>query len=200
MQMDSQHYEARYRIQMLERAASYPGRARERLVALAEADEISARLCPCQDEAVRAIRIAAQALPSRPHSPGPARDAENRLIDLLRDIADESLSAGELCLPQAMSAEEVAVGIWTLAFGRRAVHPAQNTIDPSNADSMVLTARGTLNLLADCLDWHPLSSEWDYRATRDRMLDHLGTVEVAKAYTAALQDWREHGRCRSKTS
>jgi hypothetical protein len=196
--MDTQHYEARYRVEMLERAASYPGRARERLIALAEADEICARLYPCQDQAVRAIRIAAQALPERPRLPGPARDAENRLIDILRSIADESLTAGELCLPQGMTAEQAAVGIWTLAFGRRAVHLARNTIDPSNTDSTVLTTRGTLNLLADCLDWRPLSSEWDYRSTRDRVLDHLGTAEVARAYTAALQDWREHRHGRSQ--
>ncbi len=186
MGMDHLHDEARRRIQLLEWAALYPGLHREKIVALLEMDEMCARLYPRLEQVVRRIRTNAHAKSNRPDTAGLVQEAENRLIDLLCGIVGHAVDAGELWLPEEVSSEQVAVGLWVLAFGRRAnTHDAASE-DPSRSESIILSTRGSLSLLADCLEWHPLSSEWDYRATRRRVLTYLGQARAAGSEELAL--------------
>jgi hypothetical protein len=164
---------ARKRVQQLDWAAQYPGRARERLLALAEAEEIFCRLHPEHDHAVQVVRSAAHVRPGRPACDGPVRQAENHLIDLLWSLVSEAVRSGELPLPARLCTEQVAVGMWTLGFGRRAIINTAANAEPLSAEEAFRTTRATLSLLADCLEWRPLSTEWDYRASRRGIQLHL---------------------------
>ena len=109
----------------------------------------------------------------RPTCDGPVRQTENHLIDLLLILVHEAIRCAELLLPPTLCAEQVALGMWAPGVRRPAIIKPGPITDPVSIDEAFQTTRARLNLLADCLDWRPLSTKWDYKATRRGVRLHL---------------------------
>ena len=157
------------RVTWLERAAALAGRPRERLVALATAEERFRRLHAQHDLALQAVLIAAQLGQTRPEPEDPLRRAERRLTDLLTDVIRDAVRSGDLPMRAGLSSEELAFTIWALTFGTRTLmHTRVATHELAIADGHRV-GREALSLLLDSLGWRPLTSECDYDAVRQRV-------------------------------
>jgi hypothetical protein len=157
---------------LFERAATFDGRPRERLLALIEAEELFFRLHPYHYRALQLIRVASQLV--RP--PG-RRDSlaccESRRITLLTTIIRDAVSAGDLVLGFERRPEDVAFILWSLAFGTRALMNTLVATSQLGIQDGFETARSFADDLMDALGWEPLARAWDYERTRERVRREL---------------------------
>lgn len=160
------------RLRMLEEAATYQGRPRERLVAVSEADELFARLYPQQDRALQAVRTASQLGQIPPQHAEAISQADNRMVGLLMGIIRDAVRSGDLDLPSSLSPEEMAFSLWALGFGVRALMRTRTAWQQSAIMDNCRVGRESLDMLLDSLGWGPLASEFDYEQTRQQV-QHL---------------------------
>jgi hypothetical protein len=167
-------------IELFERAAAYDDRPRIRLVALGEAEELYYRLYPHHYRALQTIRIASQlARPSRRRDE-PLRQCESTLISLLVKIILDGVKTEDLQLRSPQRPEELAFTIWILAFGTRALMDTTVARSQLGIDDGFRVTRESTDLLLDALGWQPVSSEWDFNVTRERIRRDLFSQEWAE--------------------
>ena len=158
--------------ELFERAASFEGRPRERLLALAEAEELFFRLHPYHYRALQLIRIAAQVAQPPVRRDSLAR-CESRRIALLTDVIRDAVRANDLVFGTDRRPEDLAFTLWSLAFGTRALMNTQVAISQLGICNGFETARGFADDLMDALGWRPLACHWDYERTRARIRREL---------------------------
>lgn len=166
-------------IELFDRAAAYPGRPREKIVALEEAEELYFRLYPHHYRALQTIRIASQLGRLMTNRTDPIQKCESRLISLLMRIMLEALRAGDLQLRDHQRPSELAFTLWSLAFGARALMDTGVATKQLGLEDGFRVARDATELLLDALGWLPLSGEWDYAESRTRIRDTLFRDEWA---------------------
>ncbi len=163
--------------ELFERAAAYNGRPRERLVALGEAEEVYYRLYPHHYRALQTVRIASQLGYSPRQRDEPLRQCESRLVSRLTRVILDAVHIRDLWLRAPQMSDELAFTIWILAFGTRALMDTRVAKEQLGVSDGVRVARESLDLLLDGLGWQPLSTEWDYEATRDDIRRSLFAAE-----------------------
>ncbi len=169
--------------EFFERAAAFPARARERILALAEADELYYRLYPYYYRALQVVRVASQL-----HAPFRRRrevlqKCENHAIELMTRIVRDAIRSGDLALG-GDEPDRLAFSMWAFIFGTRALMNtglATNRLGIADGYSVV---RATAGLLFDAIGWRPLSDEWDYEATRKRIREEVFPAEWAQIRAA----------------
>ncbi len=158
--------------ELFERAASFDGRPRERLLAAVEAEEVFFRLYPDHYRALQLIRVASQLARPRNRRDTVAR-CESRRIALLVDIITDGVNSGDLVLGAERRPEDLAFIIWSLAFGTRALMNTLVATSQLGITDGFETLRTFADHLMDALGWQPLSTEWNYRRTRARIRREL---------------------------
>lgn len=164
-------------VELFERAAHWAVRPRERLVAMGEAEEIFFRLYPYHYRALQVIRTAGQLGKSGMKNRDMLRQCESRLTTLVMEVIRDGIRAGDLTMPASMGPESVAFGLWSLAFGTRALMDTVVATTQLGIADGFEAARSFTHVLLDGLDWKPLSTEWDYEQTRQRVLRELFSSE-----------------------
>lgn len=160
-------------IEFFEQAFGYPGRPRERIVALWEAEELFCRLYPHQYRAMLSLRLAAHVGGLVPQRTEPVLRCESTLMSLLLKLTLEALRTGDLKLGNHQRASEPAFTLWSLAFGARSLMSTGLALRKPGTDNELRVARDTADLLLDALGWAPFSSQWDYRKTRRQAREAL---------------------------
>ena len=169
---------------LFDRAMTFDGRPRERLVALGEAEELCYRLYPVHYRSLQVIRAASQVARASAPRPDALQRCESHLIGLLSDVMLEGVHAGDLHLAAPRRPEEVAFTLWALAFGARALMHTAVAASQLNIADGFRTARDAADMLLDALNWQPLASEWDYELTRTRIRREVFPDEWRRACAA----------------
>ena len=153
---------------LFERAATFAGRPRERLLAMIEAEEMFFRLHPYHYRALQLIRIASQC--ARPPGRGDrlAR-CESRRMTLLTTIIGDAVRSADLVFGLERRPDDLAFVLWSLAFGTRALMNTHVAVSQLGIRDGFATARGFADDLMDALGWQPLACDWDYEQTRMRV-------------------------------
>jgi hypothetical protein len=155
--------------EFFERAARFRGFARERMVALGEADELYHRLYPHHYRALQVIRVSAQLVKSVYRAREPLQRCESRTVALLTQIVNAAVADGALVLRAPQRPEELSFSMWALVFGTRALMNTAVATHQLAIEDAGAVARDTAGMLFDALGWRPLTSEWDYELTRRRV-------------------------------
>ncbi len=171
----------RRRVEMIERAAGFPGRTRERMIAMVEADDVYFRLHPHHYRALQTVKIASLLGRSVPNREDAVEKCEKRLIILLSDVIGEGLKVGDLWLGRARSPGELAFTVWALAFGTRSLMDTKAAIWRVSAEEGIRLARETTDVLLDAIGWEPFSHQWDYAVTRERIAEEMLDFEMQEA-------------------
>jgi hypothetical protein len=166
--------------ELFERAARYHGRPRERMVALAEAELLYSHLHPEHYRALQTIRVASQLGRLAASRNTRIQQCESRLITLLMEIVLDALNLGDLQLKDRQRPSELIFTLWSLSFGARALMNSEVATRRSDVDNRLGVARDATELLLDALGWMPLSREWDYERTRERIREDLFADEWSK--------------------
>jgi hypothetical protein len=152
--------------ELFDRAITFPGRPRERMVALCEAENLYFLLFPHHCRALQIIRIASQLTRGASLRYDTVRKCENRLNSLLMNVIHEGIETGDLKMAQSHKPEELAFVLWALAFGTRALVDSNHAARQCGPGGGFRVGHDVVDMLLDSLYWHPLSSEWDYDTTR----------------------------------
>lgn len=164
-------------IELFERAYHYDGRSRERVVALGEAEELYFRLYPHQYRALQTIRIASQLGRMASSSEDHVYKCESRLISILMRIILDGLKSGDLKLKGRQRPSELGFTLWSLAFGARALMDTGIATHQLGIEDGFRVVRDATELMLDALNWTPLSTQWNYGKTRERVREVLFSDE-----------------------
>lgn len=153
----------------IEAASRFPGRPRERMVAVAESYGRFVR-----DRAEEFRSIPTVLAPSVLELASPARlkavdAAQSRCLGACSGIIKDAVKAGDLTLPRGMRAEDVSFSLWSLLFGTytlAGLHAPKGLLGIKDPAAAVRLAWG---IHMDGLGWRPTLDEWDYDATQRRI-------------------------------
>ena len=155
--------------ELYERAAKFTGRPRERIVALSEADELFFRLNTQHYRGLQLVRVATQLTQSVRPREELRRTCESNVVRLLSEIVHDAVAVGDLSLPASHRPDELAFTIWALAFGVRALMDTAVAMSQLRIERGSDTLHRSADLLFDSVLWRPLSHQWDYEHTRQRV-------------------------------
>jgi hypothetical protein len=165
---------------LFDRAVAFPGRPRERLVALSEAEESFFRAHPYHYRALQVVRTAAQLAKAGAEAHGVLRRCETHLTVLLTQVILDAVHEGDLTLRSPQRPEELAFTLWALAFGTRALMDTVVATSLLGISDGFRTSREVADVLLDALGWEPLTSEWDYEKTRQRIREDVFPAECCR--------------------
>ena len=163
---------------LFDRAATFPGRPRERIIAMGEAEHLFFRLHPYHYRALQLVRVGSQLTHAGRKQTSPLQPCENRLITHLMGIMREAGAMGDLDLHEGWRPEELAFSLWSLAFGTRALMETSVAVRQLGIRNGFDASRQTISLLLDALEWRPFSWEIDYEHTRNRVVSFLLSGEA----------------------
>jgi AcrR family transcriptional regulator len=156
-----------------ERAAAYPGRARERMTAIAESycafvreRPMTFRIIPLIHSPTLLEKVAQKRLSAMEASRG-------RSIAACGGIVREAVSSGDLVLAKGVRPEAVTFGLWALMFGSfmlAELHRPQGVLGITDPADEV---RAAWQVHMDGLGWRPTSKEHDYRAAGKRIREYV---------------------------
>lgn len=149
------------------RAAQYPGRPRERMVAMGEAVRLYTLLHLDKVQMLQIIQT--QAIREK------ASDAILEKLTVLEfnsqrlmiDIVHDGLACGDLALPPKTSAEEITFALWSIVVGGNLTVVRNRPLSHLSINDPFETVMKACDVLGDGYHWRPLSTEWDYGATRE---------------------------------
>ena len=163
---------------MWERAAQFPGRPRERLVALGETFEYYSREYP-DDMRILTIITAESLLEKVSEDLRAEMDAlDARMFDIMLDIVEDAIAQGDLKLRQGSTAKSVCVAFWALADGYFAATRGSVPLDAVGMTDPLKELVRTGHYLLDGYGWRPLYDEWDYEETSRRIRSTIFTQDV----------------------
>ena len=167
-----------------ERAATFPGRPRERMIAFGEADAVFFRLYPHHYRALQVIRVASQLSGAVSRRREPLHRCESRTVGLLNRVVADAVACGDLAMPPEQRPNDLAFTVWALVFGTRALMGTTLATRQLEIEDGYAVALESAGMLFDALGWRPLSQEWDYTCTRRRIRTETFGKEWSQACAA----------------
>lgn len=156
------------RVRLFERAAAFPGRTRERVVAISVANEVLAGGGSSPFQIMQMAKT-----PSLWEKTTVERRAEygwreQRCIEVVEGIVRAAVAAGDVVLTPAQG-REFCFGLMALSLGTYLVISAPGWTENLGVEAPLTVLRANQHRLLDGAGWRPLLSEWDYAATEARI-------------------------------
>ena len=168
------------RLGMFERAATFRGRPRERMAAIGEAVELFARLYPSDLRILEILNAQAVNEKASEKYKSAFKTAVARGLDVMVGVVRDAIAQGDLVLDPETGPEELAFGLWAITDGGYAVI-LSSLYEIGLADPFA-TVMKSCHILGDGYGWRPLSTEWDYEETRDRIRREIFPEEARQIY------------------
>jgi AcrR family transcriptional regulator len=165
------------RADFFEKAATFRGRPRERILAIGVALDLFRRLYPSWLRAEQIIHASSVHEKADRERMQAIYAHENRCSSVSLGIVRDAIAHGDLA-PEK-SPEVVVFGLWTMTYGAHFLDSADMPTEQKFGDT-VAALRTNQQILLDGHGWRPLSREWDYEATEQRILDEVFADEVAR--------------------
>jgi hypothetical protein len=96
--------------------------------------------------------------------------AECQCIGCVVSIVEDAVAQSDLVLPPPLRPGDIVYSLFTLAIGTETVQVNfSDVIDNLAIANPRVVTRHAFHALLDGFGWRPLSTEWDYQATFDRI-------------------------------
>jgi AcrR family transcriptional regulator len=158
------------RVELFERASAFRGKPRERMVAIGEAVAHFAMKYPSHFKTEHIIH--ASSVRSKCSSDNQIRLAtcEARCPQIAGGVVRDAVSHGDLVLPAGVAPEQLVFGLWAMYFGGLFLMSSDVDLERKGGITEPMNAlRRAAGALLDGYGWRPLTTEWDYDATRKRV-------------------------------
>jgi AcrR family transcriptional regulator len=174
----------RRRLGFLERAAMFKGRSRERAMALAMADYFLF----CMDADCWRTEQFSNFLGFALKISGERRADMASLLErsagITQGVIRDAVVDGDLVLSPSLSPEKVFFSLMGTTRGLY-LYRSEHLHTPIQGDDLWSAHEQLFRLSCDALGWSPLSKEWDYTGTAQRIRDEIFTAEEAKVAAAS---------------
>ena len=169
------------RLELFRRAAEFRGNARERMTAVGVSLELFVRLYPRHVKTEQIFNTES----IREKTPEARMEqlfgSELGCMRVVVGIVNDAVKAGDLVLPDGVAAEDVCFGLWSLTYGGQTIIEAKPHLGDVGIVRPEAALRRNQHAFMDGFGWHPLTREWDYDATRRRILDEVFPDEAKAA-------------------
>ncbi|WP_114764240.1 TetR/AcrR family transcriptional regulator [Vibrio rhodolitus] len=161
------------------RAAEFDGSSREQVIAMHVSYRIYARMEPVLSTCAIMAKSPWVLEKASSERVKQMNELEEQVVAYADGLVQEAVAAGDLKFSAGIGSDSIVFANWSIAFGSNAL--AQNA-SQSHCISRLqdpFTVLNNANMLLDGLNWQPLSSEWDYRKTWQRVEQELFEQEIA---------------------
>ena len=158
------------RTELFERAATFPGLPRERMLAVGVAAELFVRLHPdhfAVEQIIRTDSIWQKTSENRRNS---LRASEMRCMGVLSGIVRDAAARGDLELDEGVTAETIVFGLWAMSYGAYSIIATSQPLEGLGIDNAFVSVRTNQTRLIDGFQWRPLSSDHDYGSAEERIV------------------------------
>jgi AcrR family transcriptional regulator len=168
----------RHEISLFKKAALFDGTSREKALALHQAYLLSAKMqpilfncvltakSPWVQEKSSAVRLAVQ------------QELEKEVSQLVDELLQQAIAANELQPKPGASVELMAFANWAISFGGIALLSSASETHSierlQGADPFLFN----LNCMLDGMNWLPLSIDWDYGQSWQRIEQQIFSAEL----------------------
>jgi AcrR family transcriptional regulator len=162
------------RVELFERASAFRGRPRERMLAIGEAVAHFAMTYPSHFKTEHIIHTSSVRSKCSPENQMRLATCEAKCPQIAGGIVRDAISQGDLVLPKGMAPEHLTFGLWSMYFGGLFLMSSDIDLERKGGVTEPMAAlRRAASALLDGYGWKPLSSEWDYDATRKRVAQEV---------------------------
>jgi AcrR family transcriptional regulator len=171
----------RKRTEFFERAATFRGKPRERIMAIGVADDLFVRLFPSHFRAEQIILLTSEPERLEGERLRKCYEHENRCFEICCGIIRDAVASGDLEIQAPQAVETITFGLWAMCFGAHFIgHTLGRFKDLAIADGVFPAIGLNVNTLLDGLDFAPLSRDWDYHASVLRARQEIFPAETAE--------------------
>lgn len=163
------------RVRLFERAIDFKGRPREKMLAVGEVEEILFERDLPIEMFVASTALRAKTSIQRQEQ---LKVIDVRAVSMSASIIREAVAEGDLTLPAPMRPEDMLFALWAIRWGAANIIRSDTPIDHAGIQHPEGAVLYSLSAMLDGYKWRPLSSEMDYRATRERVYKEIFTREV----------------------
>lgn len=160
-------------IALFKHALTFKGNSRERCLAILYAYQLHAF-----NEPTLFMCVLTAKTPAVMEKANPTRLAEqDKLSKELTALCDDVFNAGiedkTLQVKPGMTIGSLTFAVWAMSFGTNALMLSAGEIEGVKRLENQMAALNNANLLFDGFGWQPLSDQWDYAKTWQRIADEL---------------------------
>lgn len=166
-------------LHLIRRASNFPGLPRERLTAVVVASHLLFRLHPDGFQAQLIIWISSIAEKTPSARQEMLCRLQDELHNLLLEIVNDAVLRGDIRLPPGFDPHYLVHGMWALLVGTELTVQAPKCTPHMHVLDPHASVWHSIHRLWDGFGWKPLSTEWDYLATKSRILAEVFPTEYA---------------------
>lgn len=160
-------------LEMVRKGASFPGRARERMVALGEAMVFYSKI-HADDQRILKLIDSEAVLESVPEDLKHEMDSHDvAVFTTLSGVIQDAVKDGDLHLRAGLTVEGLALAFWALIDGSFAAGMGGAPLKEAGVADPTAEVIRHAHYLMDGHGWRPLSSERDYGAVSERVRKRL---------------------------
>ncbi|WP_299179255.1 TetR/AcrR family transcriptional regulator [uncultured Neptuniibacter sp.] len=164
---------------LFERAITYDGSSREKMLAVGYAYMLHSQLNPTEFMLVISAKTPSVREKSTEKRQEEHLELENRLLGGLLKVISSGLASGELNLLPHLSPAQVAFSLWSMSFGTIAL--LHESLDRCSVRVEMQLERELINhsnILLDGLNWQPFTQDHNWQETIERFKKELFADEV----------------------
>ncbi|GAB2663216.1 TetR/AcrR family transcriptional regulator [Vibrio panuliri] len=103
---------------------------------------------------------------------------EEQVVEYADRLVQTAVEQGDLQYSAGIGSDSIVFANWAIAFGSNALTQSSGQSHCIKRLQDPYTVLNNANMLLDGLNWKPLSSQWDYRKTWQRVEKELFSAEV----------------------
>jgi len=171
---------ARKRTDLFERAATFRGRTRERMMGVGLAYELFVGLYPTHFESEKVIHATSVRAKATAEHVALLSACEMKCTHVVSGIVRDAIAAGDLELPAGIAPMDLGFNLWSLTFGSYFLTSGDAPLGELGVTNPHAALTRGYHALLDGYGWRPLSTEWDYDATRAKLQEEVFSDECAR--------------------
>ena len=102
-------------------------------------------------------------------------------ISVIQGVIRDGIAAGDLELQSGCTPEGLTFGLWSMAVGARMLMVHGVLMDKFGEEEPRVVLNQNYQLFIDGYNWRPLSMEWDYTRTIERVRQEVFAEDIRKA-------------------
>lgn len=115
-------------------------------------------------------------------------ELEARLISIVSSIVVDATYSSELRLDNSLNPVELVFGLWSLSYGGQLIRSYNLPLQELGVRDPCMALMRTSSAMLDGLGWTPLSSEFDYLESMQKIETELFQVETQQLQSAEQSD------------
>ncbi len=165
---------------LFQRAAAFEGNQREKLMAIFFANSLWAEIHPSCMEMMQTLcgggtkdKVSAESLEKH-------NQLDLDIINTVAGIVSEAIKLQEVQLPESINPVELVFGLWSTCHGGLQLQAYDLPLQSMGVRNPSAVLLAITNATLDGFQWKPLSTEFDYTATMERIVDECFADEIAE--------------------